>query len=91
MQAEQRNITGNWYLGPEGLTIRAEDVIISQRRGIDCFDWDYYATKNRDVAHLPRAAQWRHFLARGALEFREHRWKCGLDGQAVFDALAQRG
>ena len=81
-------MTGNWFTGREGLNARAEDVLVAQKRGIACFDWDYYNAKNRDVAHLPRLAQWQHFLTHGAIEFREHRWKCGIDGQAVFAALA---
>jgi hypothetical protein len=87
VQAEQRNITTNWYEGPNGMRLRAEEVLIAQAKGIDCFDWEYYKTKNQDVQHLPREAQWAHFLNRGAIEFREHRWKCGLNAQAIFDSL----
>ena len=89
MQAAERNITANWFNGEGGMLSRSEDVLINQRKGIDCFDWDYYATKNPDVKHLPRQAQWAHFLNRGALEFREHRWKCGLDAQAIFSSIAR--
>ena len=87
VQAEQRNITHNWFNGPDGMRSRAEDILISQAKGIDCFDWEYYDSKNKDVARMPRSAQWNHFLNRGSVEFREHRWKCGLDAVAVFGAI----
>lgn len=83
LQAQARNITANWFQEAGGLQARVEDIVIAQAKGIDCFDWDFYKSKNPDVAKLPRAAQWDHFLRRGAVEFREHRWLCGLNADSV--------
>ena len=76
-------MTANWFQEEGGLQARLEDIVVAQAKGIDCFDWVFYKSKNPDVAHLPRAAQWAHFLKRGAVEFREHRWLCGLSTETV--------
>jgi hypothetical protein len=87
LQVTERNITANWFQGEDGYLARSEEVLIALKKGIDCFDWEYYDKKNEDMAHLPRTAQWAHFLNRGSIEFREHRWKCGLDAGAIFSSI----
>jgi hypothetical protein len=82
VQAEHRNITDNWY-ADDGGQMKAEEILLATHKGINCFDWQYYKMKNPDVASLPQKDMWNHFLKRGAVEFREHRWKCKLDAEQV--------
>jgi hypothetical protein len=67
--------------------VRLEEIVISRAKGMQCFDWDFYESKNPDVAQLSRQMQWSHFLKRGMVEFREYRWKCGLDRNIVLSGL----
>ena len=86
VQVAMRNITGNWF-ATDGDQALAEDIIIAQHKGPECFDWPYYKKKNPDVANLPQHSMWRHFLTRGAVEFREHRWKCFLKSDDILKSL----
>lgn len=82
LPVDERNITSNWLM-VQGKQLHAADVLVQQAKGIDCFDWPFYRQKNPDMAKFPREVMWQHFLARGALEFREHRWTCELDADAI--------
>jgi hypothetical protein len=86
LQPQDRNVTSNWY-ATDGNQVRAEDIIVAQHKGQECFDWEYYKLKNPDVAMLPQTTMWRHFLTRGAVEFREHRWKCALDLEKIMNEI----
>lgn len=83
MQAKERNITVNSFVG--GDPMKAEDILVAMHKGKDCFDWEYYEHKNPDVAALPRERMWRHFVDRGSIEFREHRWLCTLNEAELLD------
>ena len=87
VQASDRNITGNWYTTTDGFQVRAEEVLVALKKGIDCFDWPFYESKNPDMAGKAQLQQWIHFLNRGAVEFREHRWKCRLDVHEIFSSI----
>lgn len=84
MQPADRNLADNWVL-TEGRAVLAAEVLIAKTKGIDCFDWDYYIEKNGDLkaTGLPREKLWDHFLSKGMLEYREHKWKCGLDPDSI--------
>lgn len=82
----ERNITGNWY-ATDGDQIKAEDMVVAEYKGQRCFDWEYYKKKNPDIASLPQNRIWKHFLTRGAVEFREHRWKCTINSDDVLTKL----
>lgn len=86
LQATDRNITTNWFVN-DGDQVLAEDMVIAEHKGQKCFDWLYYKKKNPDVANLPQNRMWRHFLTRGAVEFREHRWKCSLKSEDILQLL----
>ena len=64
---------------------RAADVLVASTKGVRCFDVAWYRAKNPDLntRYPDDATLFRHFLAKGILDYREHKWKCGLDVAAI--------
>ena len=64
---------------------RAADVVVAKARGINCFDVPYYLSMNPNVFEpMVNASEvFRHFLAKGMMDYREHKWTCGFNASEI--------
>jgi len=78
LQPTARNISANAGKGGDQQQ-RAVDTLVAATRGQHCFDAAYYRTHNPDLAAIKRDNMvFKHFLAIGMMEYREHRYEQAL-------------